>query len=80
MALRQRGYASAYTHGQRGRTLIVAPVVVYDNGDVDFFASVEDAELCLEPWVVEEGFAAYDGEGRLLELRWRGENLPNFLA
>ena len=60
--------------------MIVAPVVVDDNGDVDFFASVEDAELCLEPWVVEEGFAAYDGEGRLLELRVERRESPELLA
>ena len=44
-------------------------MIVDDHGDVDFFASVEDAELYLEPWAVEEGFTAYDSEGRLLELR-----------
>ncbi len=48
--------------------MIVAPVIVDDDGDVDFFASVEDAELYLEPWAVEEGFTAYDSEGRLLEI------------
>ena len=75
MALRQRGYASAHTHGGRGRTLIVTPVIVDDHGDVDFFASVEDAELYLGPWAANEEFAAYDrfaaydSEGRLLELR-----------
>lgn len=49
--------------------MIIAPVIIDDHGDLDFFASVEDAELYLEPWAVEEGFTAYDSEGRLLELR-----------
>ena len=49
--------------------MIVPPVIVDDHGDVDFFASVEDAEVYLEPWAVEEGFTVYDSEGRLLELR-----------
>ncbi len=48
--------------------MIVAPVIVDDNGDLDFFASIEDAELYLEPWAVEEAFTAYDSEGRLLEI------------
>ena len=48
--------------------MIVTPVIVDDDGDLDFFASVEDAELYLEPWAVEEGFTAYDSEGRLLEI------------
>ena len=30
--------------------MIVTPVIVDDRGDVDFFASVEDAELYLGPW------------------------------
>src|SRR5918999_6355952 len=62
--------------GGRGRALIIAPVIVDDHGDVDFFASVEDAELYLEPWAVEEGFTAYDSEGRLLELRVEGRESP----
>jgi hypothetical protein len=49
--------------------LLVAPVIVDDNGDVDFFASIEDAELYLEPWAAEEEFTAYDSEGRLLGIR-----------
>ncbi len=48
--------------------MIVPPVIIDDHADVDFFASVEDAELYLEPWAVEEGFTAYDSEGRLLEI------------
>jgi hypothetical protein len=56
--------------------LIIAPVIVDDHGDVDFFASVEDAELYLEPWAVEEGFTAYDSEGRLLELRVERREFP----
>ena len=56
--------------------MIIAPVIVYDHGDVDFFASVEDAELYLEPWAVEEGFTAYDSEGRLLELRVERRESP----
>lgn len=48
--------------------MIVVPVIVDENGDLDFFASIEDAELYLEPWAVEEGFTAYDSEGRLLEI------------
>ena len=56
--------------------MIIAPVIVDDHGDVDFFASVEDAELYLEPWAVEEGFTAYDSEGRLLELRVEGRESP----
>jgi hypothetical protein len=56
--------------------LIVRPVIVDEHGDVDFFASVEDAELYLEPWVVEEGFGAYGSEGRLLELRVERRESP----
>jgi hypothetical protein len=40
--------------------LIVAPVIVDDDGDLTFFASSEDAELYLEPWAVEEEFSVYD--------------------
>jgi hypothetical protein len=60
--------------------LIVAPVIVDDNGDVDFFASIEDAELYLEPWAVEEEFTAYDSEGRLLELRVERRESPFFFG
>jgi len=60
--------------------LIVAPVIVDDNGDVDFFASIEDAELYLEPWAVEEGFAAYDGEGRLLGIRVERRESPELFG
>ncbi len=60
--------------------MIVAPVIVDDHGDVDFFASVEDAELYLEPWAVEEGFTAYDSEGRLLELRVERRESPSFFG
>ena len=80
MALRQRGYDSAHTHGQRGRTLIVPPVIVDAQGDVDFFASAEEAELYLEPWAANEGFAAYDGEGRLLELRGERRESPELFG
>jgi len=62
--------------GGRGRTLIVPPVILDDHADVDFFASVEDAELYLEPWAVEEGFTIYDSEGRLLELKVQGRESP----
>jgi hypothetical protein len=48
--------------------LIVAPVIVDDDGDLTFFASSEDAELYLEPWAVEEEISVYDSEGRLLEI------------
>jgi hypothetical protein len=56
--------------------LIIAPVIIDDHGDLDFFASVEDAELYLEPWAVEEGLTAYDSEGRLLELRVERRESP----
>ena len=49
--------------------MIVTPVIVDDHGDVDFFASVEDAELYPWPWAAYDRVAAYDSEGRLLELR-----------
>jgi hypothetical protein len=59
--------------------LIVAPVIADDNGALDFFASIEDAELYLEPWAVEEDFGVYDSEGRLLEIRVeRGESSSFF--
>jgi hypothetical protein len=51
-------------------------VIVDDHADVDYFASVEDAELYLEPWAVEEGFTAYDSEGRLLEIRVERRESP----
>jgi hypothetical protein len=60
--------------------LIIALVIVDDHGDVDFFASVEDAELYLEPWAVEEGFTAYDSEGRLLEIRVEGRESPDLFG
>src|SRR5918997_3215351 len=54
--------------------MIRSPIIVEDNGDVEFFASVEDAERYLEPWVIEVDFVAYDCDGRLLEFRVeRGE-------
>ena len=56
--------------------MIVPPVIVDDHADVDYFASVEDAELYLEPWAVEEGFTAYDSEGRLLEIRVERRESP----
>jgi hypothetical protein len=56
--------------------LIIAPVIIDDHGDLDFFASIEDAELYLEPWAVEEGFTLYDSEGRLLELRVERRESP----
>jgi hypothetical protein len=56
--------------------LIIAPVIIDDHGDLDFFASIEDAELYLEPWAVEEGFTAYDSEGRLLKLRVERRESP----
>ena len=56
--------------------MIIAPVIIDDHGDLDFFASVEDAELYLEPWAVEEGFTLYDSEGRLLELRVERRESP----
>jgi hypothetical protein len=56
--------------------LIIAPVIIDDHGDLDFFASVEDAELYLEPWAVEEGFTLYDSEGRLLKLRVERRESP----
>jgi hypothetical protein len=68
--------ADTCAHGLGRRTLITAPVIVDDDGDLDFFASIEDAELFLEPWAVEEGFTAYDSEGRLLELRVERRESP----
>src|ERR687890_2468027 len=62
--------------GGIGRALIIAPVIVDDHGDVDFFASIEDAELYLEPWAVEEEFTAYDSEGRLLKLKVERRESP----
>jgi hypothetical protein len=56
--------------------LISAPVTVDDNGDLDFLASIEDAELYLEPWAVEEEFTAYDSEGRLLKLKVERRESP----
>ena len=56
--------------------MIIAPVIIDDHGDLDFFASVEGPELYLEPWAVEEGFTAYDSEGRLLELRVERRESP----
>jgi hypothetical protein len=67
---------SGYTCLTLREKLISAPVIVDDNGDLDFFASIEDAELFLEPWAVEEGFTAYDSEGRLLELRVERRESP----
>jgi len=55
-------------------------LIVDDHGDIDFFASVEDAELYLEPWAVEEGFTAYDSEGRLLEIRVQRRESPLFFG
>jgi hypothetical protein len=44
------------------------PVIVDDNGDIDFFPAVDDAERYLEPWCVEYGIVAYDVQGRLLHI------------
>ena len=55
-------------------------MIVDDNGDLAFFASIEDAELYLEPWAVEEEFTAYDSEGRLLELRVERRESPFFFG
>ena len=60
--------------------MIIAPVIVDEHGDVDFFASVEDAELYLEPWAVEEGFTAYDSEGRLLKIKVERRESPFFFG
>ncbi|MGH9943949.1 MAG: hypothetical protein ACRD9R_16515 [Pyrinomonadaceae bacterium] len=45
------------------------PIIVYENGDVSIFASVEDVKIDLEPIDVENNiYVAYDSEGRLLSL------------
>ena len=60
--------------------MIIAPVIVDENGDVTFFASIEDAERYLEPWAVEEEFTAYDSEGRLLEIRVERRESSSFFG
>ena len=59
---------------------IIPPVVVHSD-TVDIFATVDDAELYLEPWAVtEEDTVAYDSEGRLLLLAViERERPPNVL-
>jgi hypothetical protein len=47
------------------------PIILYGDGSLDFFKSVAEAERYAEPIDVQnqEYVAAYDSEGRLLELR-----------
>jgi len=47
------------------------PILLYADGSFDFFKSVEEAERYAEPIDVQsqEYVAAYDSEGRRLELR-----------
>jgi hypothetical protein len=60
--------------------MISSPIIVEDNGDVEIFASVEDVERYLEPWVVEYRFGAYDCDGRLLEFRVERGEIPTFFG
>lgn len=44
------------------------PIIVYENGSVDIFESVEKAELYIEPIDVKNNESVfYDSEGRLLK-------------
>lgn len=48
------------------------PIIVSEHGDIEFYASTEDAELDLEATDVRNGeYIAYDSEGRLLHLAIR---------
>lgn len=68
------------TRQGKRRSIIGSPIIVEDNGDVEFFGSVEDAERYLEPWIVEEEIVAYDRDGRLLEFRVERGEIPTFFG
>jgi hypothetical protein len=45
------------------------PIILYDNGDVNVFHAVQDAENYIEsPDVLDGTYEAYDSEGRRLDL------------
>lgn len=51
------------------KDIVKAPIIVDENGDVNIFESIEDAERYLEPTDVENNeYTAYDSQGRLLRL------------
>lgn len=58
------------------------PIILYGEGYFDFFKSVEEAERYAEPIDVQnqEYVAAYDSEGRLLELRVEEETVSLWLG
>lgn len=57
------------------------PIIVNDHGDVSIFQSIEDAERYLEsPDVLENRYAAYDSEGRLLTLKAPKPETSKFLG
>ena len=58
------------------------PIILYGEGYFDFFKSVEEAERYAEPIDVQnqEYVAAYDSEGRLLELRVEEEAVSLWLG
>ena len=59
----------------------VTPIVVIEDIDVSIYASVEDAQIDIEPIDVKTGgLVAYDAEGRLLRLETNGFSVTISLA
>lgn len=57
--------------------MVKSPLVVNENGNLMFFASVQDAERYLEPVDVRNGeYVAYDADGRRLDLSVESERVP----
>jgi hypothetical protein len=57
------------------------PIIIDENGSLDFFKSVDDAERYLEPIDVRnQEYIAYDSEGRRLELRVEEEVCAGLLG
>lgn len=55
------------------------PIIIYDNGDLLIFESIEKAESYLEPIDIDI-YTAYDCEGHLLFLIEQGERVTIRLA
>jgi hypothetical protein len=54
---------------------MIAPIIIYNFGDVLIFETVEKAERYIEPIDIDNNeYIAYDSEGRLLRLIVRSRN------
>lgn len=60
---------------------MLLPIIVNENGDLSFFASIKGAENYLEPIDVRNGeYVGYDSEGRLLSFSTNIESRPGLLG